>query len=100
MKVNYNELYKEQIQMNLQELRKIFDQQLQTLNVDEYDEKITNWAKRYGYEKSEVINHISFDEMFACNFIKDPSRQNIYEIIASHYINSLDIVNKFKKLSS
>ena len=63
-------------------------------------DKISNWANKFEYTFDEVRGKILEDEMFQCVFIKEPSRQNLYEKLAGKYIESLEIVENFKFLSS
>ncbi len=91
--MNYQKEYKKQIKANVSKVvSQIDDKQMKV--------KIKNWAEKFGYSFNTIKNKILEDEVFRCFFAKDPAKQNIYENIASKYIDSLDNVQQFKKLSS
>lgn len=89
----YREEYKKAVKNNINALLKEIDGQ-------DMIDKISNWANKFEYTFDEVRGKILEDEMFQCVFIKEPSRQNLYEKLAGKYIESLEIVENFKFLSS
>ena len=99
---NYEKIIAEGIIENLKQLKEII------LDLDEKDllenkrntvlEKIIIWAKKYGQDPLQVLKKLKEDDLFACNFIKEPSRQNLLEIAAAKYIEKLNLVENFRKL--
>ena len=89
--MNYKDKYKSQIQENLKNIIN----ELETKNMKL---KISNWANKFGYSFNEIKEKIINDEIFRCVFAKDPAKQNLYQNLASKYINSLDNVENFKVL--
>ncbi|GMO67412.1 MAG: hypothetical protein Ta2D_12990 [Rickettsiales bacterium] len=62
--------------------------------------KISNWAEKFGYSYNEIKDKIKNDEIFRCIFIKEPSKQNLYQNLAATYIKSLENVENFEVLAS
>lgn len=91
--MNYKNIYKAKIQENLKNV--INDLETKNMKL-----KILNWADKFGYSFDEIRSKIINDEIFRCVFAKDPAKQNLYQNIASKYINSLDIIENFKVLPS
>ena len=60
--------------------------------------KIKNWAEKFNYDYEIIKKKILDDEIFACVFVKDPRKQNIYEKTAAKYISSIEGISEFKKL--
>lgn len=99
---DYEKIIEEGIIENLKQLKEII------LDLDEKDllenkhnaiiEKIIIWAKKYGFLPIQVLKKAKEDPLFACIFIKEPSRQNLAEIAAAKYIEKLSLVKNFKKL--
>jgi len=89
--MNYKKLYQEQLQKNLQNV-------LKELETKDMQLKIDNWANKFGYSFDGIKKKIIDDKIFRCVFAKDPAKQNLYQNIASKYINSLEIVKNFQVL--
>lgn len=89
--MNYKDKYKSQIQENLKNV-------INELETNDMKLKISNWANKFGYSFNEIKEKIINDEIFRCIFAKDQAKQNLYQNLASKYINSLDIVENFKVL--
>ena len=70
----------------------------ENLNVNDIRTKIENFAEMSGYPVNEVRDKIENDPMFKWSFIKDPKRQNFYELIAGDFIERMDNVSNFRKL--
>lgn len=68
--MDYRELYKKQIQINVKEV-------LKDIDTDEMRLKINNWADKFGYDFEEIKAKVINDEIFRCIFAKDP-RNRIY----------------------
>ena len=86
--MNYKTAYQEQLQKNLQNV-------LKELETKDMQLKIVNWANKFGYSFDIIKKKIVDDKIFRCVFAKDPAKQNLYQSIASKYINSLEIVKNF-----
>ena len=85
----YKEEYKNAVKKNTKEV-------LANIESKEMAEKISNWANKFEYSFEEIKKKILTDEIFACIFIKEPSRQNLYQKLASQYISSLPKIVDFK----
>ncbi|CAG8724776.1 8829_t:CDS:2, partial [Cetraspora pellucida] len=84
---------KEQIKENLRECEKKLDSK-------EYRTKIEKWCRKFGFDFEEVFKKAKSDYLFRAFFAKDPKKQNIYEKALANYLNSLEFITNFKKLSS
>jgi hypothetical protein len=89
---DYDKLYKEEVQKNIV---KLLNEEIDT---EDFQKKLNNWSNKFEYAPQEVLQKIKEDKMFACNFIKDPSKQSFHQKIAANYIKSLEIVQDFKLL--
>ena len=89
--MNYKDRYKFQIKENIKNA-------LNEIETKDMKLKISNWANKFSYSFDEIKEKIRNDEIFRCVFAKDPSKQNLYQNLASEYIQSLDIVENFKIL--
>lgn len=84
--LDYNKEYKKKIKENLKQIFSEFDSK-------DFVIKVENWAEKFGYSYKKVLDKIKTDEMFRCNFIKDPKKQNIYEKLALNYISNMPNVS-------
>lgn len=89
--LNYEELYKERVKENIQVLR-------DNINDKSVSLKIKKWAEKYELHPKYVKYKVAMDDVFALNFIKEPSRQNFHEDAAAYEIMKWNIVEEFKKL--
>lgn len=90
---NFEKEYKNQLKKNILLVRK-------EINNKDFIKKITNHAKKFDRTFEEVKEKILNDDMYAEFFVKDPSKQNIYEKLVAKYISSLENVSEFKNLPS
>ena len=90
MKLDYEKKYKEAIRENVKKLQKDID-------TKQMDLKIRNWSEKYSYNFSVIKEKILKDEIFSCVFIKDPKKQNVYELCAAKFIANLPNVFYFNK---
>lgn len=91
--IDWEKALKEQIKENLLECEKKLDNKA-------YRIKIKKWCRKFGFDFNEVFEKAKHDYLFRAFFAKDPKKQNIYETSLAKYINSLEFVSDFKKLSS
>lgn len=91
--IDWDKEIKEQIEKNLLECKK-------RLESKEYRTKIEKWCHKLGFDFKEVLEKAKNDHLFRAFFAKDPKKQNIYESLVAKYIESLEFVSDFKKLSS
>ncbi len=89
--MNYKDRYKFQIKENVKNV-------LNEIETNDIKAKISNWANKFNYSFDEIKEKIRNDEVFRCVFAKEPSKQNLYQNLASGYIQSLEIVENFKVL--
>ena len=61
-------------------------------------EKVSTYARQFGYSADAVREKIANDPMFAAHFAKRPSRQGIHEKIAADWLKSLGSVQDFTVL--
>lgn len=66
--MNYDELYKKQIKINIKEV-------LKDIDTNEMKLKIRNWAEKFGYDFEEIKTKVINDEIFRCVFAKEPSHK-------------------------
>ncbi len=93
MILDYKASYKKQILQNLLNV-------IPELETKDMKTKISNWSQKFGYPFEEVKKKIEEDEIFRCVFAKDPAKQNLYQTLASKYINDLNLVQNFEVLPS
>ncbi|CFW93086.1 Conserved protein of unknown function [endosymbiont DhMRE of Dentiscutata heterogama] len=91
--IDWEKEIKEQIKENLRECEKKLDSK-------EYRTKIEKWCRKFGFDFEEVFEKAKSDYLFRAFFAKDPKKQNIYEKALANYLNSLEFVTNFQKLSS
>lgn len=89
--INYEELKKEEIRKNVNELRNNITDRSVML-------KIKNWADKYDLDFNFVKHKVFTDDIFALNFVKDPGRQNFHENIAAYTLKSLADIHNFETL--
>lgn len=89
--LNYDSLYKEKVKENIEYLRN-------NINEKSVSIKISKWAKKYELDPKYVKYKLSMDDMFALNFIKEPSRQNFHEDAAASEIANWNIIDNFIQL--
>jgi hypothetical protein len=73
-------------------------QMLSELETPELSLKIQNWAERHGYTPEAVKEKILTDEMFRCNFLKDPAKQNYAEKAFEAYLKTISQIINPRKL--
>ncbi|MCE8158884.1 MAG: hypothetical protein I3270_00125 [Candidatus Moeniiplasma glomeromycotorum] len=91
--IDWEKEIKAQIRKNLLECEKKLDSK-------EYRTKIEKWCRKFGFDFDTILKKAKSDHYFRAFFAKDPKKQNIYEKVLIKYINSLDFVSNFQKLSS
>lgn len=91
--MNYEVEYKKQIKNNLSKV-------LKEIKTKSMEIKILNFAEKFGYKFNEIEDKIKNDEIFRCFFAKDPSKQNLYQKLATIFIKNLKIVKEFEVLPS
>jgi len=62
-------------------------------------QKIHTFCERSGFDFDDVVKKINSDAMFASTFATDPAKQNLFEKLAREYIQGIDFISDFKKLS-
>jgi len=90
-KIDYRKIRKEKTLENTEKV-------LLEIDSDQMNEKISNWAEKFGFTFDQVKAKIKQDEMFRCCFIKDPSRQNFAEKEVEKYLKTIHGVQNLKKL--
>lgn len=60
--------------------------------------KVKNFANNWDLDIDEVEENLRNNTLFRYTFAKSPSKQSIHEEIASNYIESLPIVDRFENL--
>ena len=60
--------------------------------------KIQNFCSKFGFDENEVIQKIKLDKVLRAWFIKDPSKQNVFEKTFANFLSSIKKVKNFKKL--
>jgi hypothetical protein len=86
MKVNYEEAYKERLEKNRASV-------INSIGSKEMDNKINNRADKFNSSYTVEVERIKAYPFYADTYIKEPSKQNIYEKIAGKYLSSFGIAH-------
>lgn len=93
MPVDYEGEYRKAQERNLAEVAS-------QLKQGRLDEKIDTYCKRTGFDRNDVVREIEKNDYFRSTFAIDPKKQNLYENVAAGYIESIEGVTEFDKLST
>ena len=60
--------------------------------------RIKSFCDKFNYSEELVKQKILDDELFACFFAKEPTRQNIHENIAADFLSKISSFTDFQQL--
>ena len=66
--------------------------------MDDVADKIKTFSEKAGIDEDKIKQRIHDDDIFRLVFVKDPKRQNIYELEAARWLRQQPGIDKFRRL--